>query len=431
MTDNTHDIENTTPQGGHYETEVTYEVIESGPSRRRMLAIILVILVILLSTAGVFAWKASKPAGAPSGATANGMRWIRSIYGWGDLPAELLQTPVDTAVAPDGTIWTVSGKTKLVGFNPDGTLNRLIEFPRGEEDGQVMSIEGMDVADDGTIYLADFGRDAVHEISPDGEMVFSIRIQSPSEVAVRGDRVAVAAASGIAVLTRDGELVSQWASRGNAPDQVDIPHGIVWVDDNTLLVSDTHNRRVKAYTADGELLYVAPAAMGTAPDAGVRAGMDTVESTITPYQLPAGMTLDGSGRVLLVDPFVFAVMAVDPSTGELLTQWGDFGAEDGTFAYPTGLDYDADRDYFVVADTANNRLQIIALPGSGGSALAGVRRALDGPVWLCFIPLLLLLIAFILWISKRRREQRDETDANEAVEASSEYIVGQEVNNTK
>ena len=403
------------PQGGHYETEVTYEVIESGPSRRRVLAAVLVVLMILLAVAGVFVWNISRPAGAPAEAAAGGMSWVRSIYGWGDQPAELLQTPVDAAVAPNGTIWTVSGKTTLVGFNPDGTLERLVPFERGDEDGKVVSIEGMDVGDDGTIYLADFGRNAVHAVSPQGEMELSILVQQPSEVAVRGDRIAVAAAQGIAVFTTDGELVAQWGSRGNAADQVDIPHGIAWVDDDTIIVADTHNRRVKAYFPDGRLKYIAPAAMEVAPDAGIDAGMDSTEDTSTPYQLPSGMTVDGSGRVLLVDPFVFAIMAVDPADGELTETWGDFGATDGTFAYPTGIDYDAERDYFVVADTANNRLQVIELPDSGGSALAGAKRALDGPVWLCSIPLALLLIAIILWISKRRRKDDDaEIESDES-----------------
>ena len=52
------------------------------------------------------------------------------------------------------------------------------------------------------------------------------------------------------------------------------------------------------------------------------------------------------------------------------------------------------------------------LPGSGGSALSGAKRALDGPVWLCAIPLILLLIAIVLWISKRRRAD-DEVEVED------------------
>ncbi|MBN2247768.1 MAG: NHL repeat-containing protein [Coriobacteriia bacterium] len=395
-------VDNNESPGGHYETEVTYEVIETGSSRRRLLAAVLVILVVLLAVAGVFVWRNSQPAGAPAGVTDDGMEWVRSVYAWGKTPAELLQAPVDVAVGPDGTIWTVSGKTTLVGFSPDGTLRRLVPFERGGEQGQVMSIEGMDVGDDGTLYLADFGQNSIHVVSPEGEILDSFGVQLPVEVAVRGDRLAVAASNGIAVMTTTGELVSQWGSRGNAPDQVDLPHGIVWADDETILVSDTHNRRIKAYFPDGRLRYIAPESMETAPDAGVQA-MESKESTLTPYQLPSGMTLDAAGRVLLVDPFAFAVMAVDPATGALSDTWGDFGAVDGSFAYPTGIDYDAERDYYVIADTANNRLQVVELPGSGGAALAEVRRAVDGPVWLCAIPLILLIIAIVLWISKRRR----------------------------
>lgn len=398
------------PEGGHYETEVTYEVIEGGGNRRRLLAIILVILVLLLIGASYLVWSMTRPAGAPSAEQTDGLRWVRSIYAWGDKPENLLTGPVDAAVAPDGTIWTVSGKTTLVGFKPDGTLEKLVPFERGLEDGQVISIEGLDVDEDGNIYLCDYGRNFIHVVSPEGEMLLSIGVQLPSEVAVRGDRMAVAAANGIAVMTTDGELVSQWGSRGNAEDQVDIPHGIVWADDDTILVSDTHNRRIKAYSPDGRLKYIAPEGMSTAPKAGLQSTSASEDATLTPYQLPSSMTLDNAGRVLLVDPFVFAVMHVDPATGELVEQWGEFGATDGTFAYPTGIDYDVDRDYFVVADTANNRLQIIEVPGSGGSVLAKARRTLDGPIWLCSIPLLLLVVALILWVSKRRRRARQETE---------------------
>src|SRR5580698_9716947 len=34
--------------------------------------------------------------------------------------------------------------------------------------------------------------------------------------------------------------------------------------------------------------------------------------------------------------------------------------------YPTGIAYDKTRDWFAVADTSNNRVQIIRLPGTGG-----------------------------------------------------------------
>jgi DNA-binding beta-propeller fold protein YncE len=392
-------------EGGHYETEVVYEVVE-GPSRRRVLAAILIVLILLLIAATMFVATLARPAGTPQGVAEDGMRWVRSIYGWGQTSAELLTGPVDVAVAPDGTIWTVSGKATLVGFDPDGGLHDLVPFERGEADGQVVSIEGIDVDEDGNIYLCDFGRNMVHIVSPEGVMELSIGIQAPTEIAVRGDRMAVASAFGIAVVTTDGELVAQWATRGNAADQVDIPHGIIWVDDDTILVSDTHNRRLKAYSADGRLLYITPAAMENAPQAGVQSGTEQSEdSTMTPYQLPAGMTLDAAGRAVLVDAFNFSIVAVGTGDGEILDTWGEFGATDGTFAYPTGIDYDGARDYYVVADTANNRIQIVELPDSGGSPLARQRRLLDGPVWLCSIPLLLLVLAVVIAASKRVRKR--------------------------
>lgn len=392
---------------GRYETEVIYEVVDNS-RRRRTLAAVLVVLILLLIGVGWFVWSVSRPAGVPSKSVTKNFEWVRSIYGWGKGADELLKGPVDVAVAPDGTIWTVSGKTTLVGFRPDGTASRVVPFARGMEEGQVNSIEGMDVGEDGVIYAADYGQNKVHAISAEGEILRSIGIQLPIEVAVRGDMLAVAAANGVAVFTTDGELVSQFASRGNGRDQVDLPHGIVWVDDDTILVSDTHNRRVKAYSPDGKLEYVAPASMEVAVRPGVMPSEGERVAAETPYQLPSGMTLDAAGRPILVDPFNFEIYALSSEDASITAKWGEFGYSDGQFAYPTGIDYDPARDYFVVADTANNRLQVIALPGSGGGALAGLRRSLSGPIWLCAIPLMLLLMAAAIGVGQRRRRTRQE-----------------------
>ncbi len=396
------------PSEGQYVTEVVYEEVDNGRQRKLLLAV-LVVLVILFSGVGIFVWRVSQPAGLPTAETTDDFEWIRSIYGWGTSPEELLNGPVDVAVAPDGTIWTVSGKTTLVGFLPDGRAQQVFAYERGGEEGQVGSIEGLDVGDDGLIYAADYGLNVVHVISPQGEILRTIGVQLPIEVAVRGDRLAVAAGPGIAVFTTDGELVSQFGSRGNGEDQVDLPHGIVWQSDDVILVSDTQNRRIKAYSPDGRLLYVAPESMRTATRAGVMSSEGEREAADTPYQLPSGMTLDGSGRPILVDPFNFEIYALASTDASITARWGGFGYGDGEFAYPTGIDYDAERDYFVVADTANNRLQIVGLPGSGGSALAGLRRTISGPVWLCSIPLVLLLIAVL--VAVRRRAERKRIDS--------------------
>ncbi len=396
--------ENINPQG-EYRTETVIEVVDTS-RQRRVLSIALIVLLILIAAVGYYALQFTKAPGAPSAGDIGGIEWVRSIYGWGESPNQLLGAVVDVAVAPDGSIWTVSNKTTVVAFNPDGTTKNVFAFERGGKEGQVGSIEGLDVGDDGLIYLADFGNDQIHVMDASGRFVRHIKVQRPSEVAVRDGRIAVAAIAGIGVLDTQGNLISQWGSRGAGKDQVDIPHGIAWGADGNVYVSDSQNRRIKAYTPEGRLIYIQPAAL----EEGTRIGdfrETSKESTSTlPYQLPAGMTVDAAGRVVLVDPFEFAIIAQDPKTGNVTGRWGEFGRQDGMFAYPTGISYDQVRDYYVVADTANNRLQVVRLPGSGGNVLTTLRRNLTGPIWICAIPLILLLLALVIAVIRRRNKRR-------------------------
>ena len=73
-------------------------------------------------------------------------------------------------------------------------------------------------------------------------------------------------------------------------------------------------------------------------------------------------------------------------------------------------------------DTQNGRVQIIRLPGSGGSGLAGANRVLTGPLRACIIPLLLIILAIVAGIiyrvMKRRKNKRLAPVAEHAAEES-------------
>ncbi|MDI6901753.1 MAG: NHL repeat-containing protein [Anaerosomatales bacterium] len=381
---------------------VEERVVEYVTNRRQrgLLIIALVALFLLLIGLIVGVTMLSSPVGAPTeGDLPEDIEWVRSIYGWGTAPEQALASPVDAAVAPDGTIWVVSGKTTIVAFEPDGSLERLVELPFGEGEGQVSALEGLDVADDGSVYVCDYGNNKVIVLSPEGELTNEWSVQLPNEIAVQGDRVALAAAFGVGVFTTEGEPISTWGSRGAGLENFDLPHGIAFGENGEVFVSDTHNERVKAYTQDGRLLWVSRTS-------GVPASEASAEATGSAYQLPAGMTFDAAGRLLVVDPFEFAIFALDPETGDITDRYGDFGSADGLFAYPTGVSYDDARDWFVVADTANNRVQIIRLAGSGGNAVvAAIATAFDRPIWLFLLPILLLLAALAVAVARRKRQR--------------------------
>lgn len=417
------------PEPQEYYTETVVEYVDN---RRQRAALGIVVLLLFLLLIGVtYAVVRLTPGkGAPTGKAdlPEGIEWVRSIYGWGSAPDQALRTPTDVAIARDGTIWVVSGHEMIAGFNPDGSPKKAF---KAEGAG---SPEGIAVGPDGNLYVADFAGQLL-AYSTDGELIDSWKVELPSEVDVRDGKIAVASAYGVAVFTFDDEmLLKLGGARGWAEDQFDLPHGIRLGDDGTLFVSDTQNRRVKAYGPDGRIKWIS----GEAPDrskpgvADVRSGETSIGAQ--PFALPSGMTIDGNGRIVLVDPFKFRIAVLDPNTGEVVREkradgspgrqafYGEYGAADGFFSYPTGIDYDPARDWFAVADTANNRVQIIRLPGSGGSIFAPILGAFRAPMLVCCIPWILLLVALGLALARRRRERELAEQAGAGPDAAASAV---------
>lgn len=391
----------------------TETIVEYAENRQRKtvfvaLVVVLVLLIVLLagSAFAVLYW-ARGQSGAPTAAELpEDLGWVRSIYGWGETLDTSLAAPSDVAIAEDGSIWAVSGSQMIVGFNPDGSLKQLIQPERGFGQGQVNTLESITIGPDDTIYVTDQGKGSIERFAPDGTWLGQWPVALPIEVASDGgDRLGVTGEGSFGILKMLGEnaeVLGSWGSRGSGEEQFDLPHGIAFGADGVVFVSDTHNARVKAFDKSGKRLWTSEGA-----PRGYEQSQESTTQSI--FQLPSGMTVDGRGRVVVADPFGFNLTVLDPASGALIDQYGDFGAEDGFFAYPTGVDYDEDRDWFAVADTANNRIQIVRIPGSGASPIAAIRRNLVGPVWICCIPLFLLLTAVIA-AALRRRRSRETTD---------------------
>jgi sugar lactone lactonase YvrE len=405
-----------------------YEVVDQRDrNQRRPLAIILALLILLLIGLAYLAFSLSKlNGGAGNDRGLEGLRWIRSIYGYGPQPAQQLRRPTDTAIETDGSIWVADGQnSRLLRFAPDGGFISGINLVRGLKARQVAALEAIDVDAQGTLYITDGVRNRVLKLRPDGTILTEWPIPFPGDVVVGSDRVVVTGPSGIAVFDTAGKQIALiGTTRGKSSALFDIPRGTAIGEDGTIYVSDTQNKRVKAYDKNGELLWISKGLHKDVIDEKTGDVKETVpvsskvHGTRHAMQLPVGLVLDGSGRLVVVDPFEFGLWVLDPKKhGQLVAHYGQPGERDGLFIYPTRMDYDPARDWFAVADTNNDRVQIVSIPGSGGSLGTRLRRILDFPWWICCLPLIALVIAALLIATaKRRARDADSADAAEQLE---------------
>jgi len=408
--------------------EYVEEVIEYKDTRRvrLLLAIILALLALLLAYFGYQVYRAQQGEGGAASGDSNGMAWVRSIYGWGDGSDQRLLSPNTVAVGPDGLIWTNSRNRAAVAFNPDGSFDRILESsatsasveatqsPDSAAGPTVSAVFSLDVDGDNNLYICDNAEGNILQFTPEAGLKQGWSVPGVNKVSVNDSRVVALSTGAIGVFGHEtGETYFQFGSRGPGALQFDYPMGAHIDEENFVYVADTQNRRVRKFDPTGTLLWDA----GTVPNRATANSMDTTASAASLFEIPSGVTTDANGRVVVVDAFKFQIIVLDGETGEKIASYGDYGQADGLFDNPAAIAYDAERDYFVVADTGNNRLQVLRLPGSSNNETgAALRRLFDRPVWICCLPFLVLLIAAIVLALSRRRQRKRKAAAALAAE---------------
>jgi len=432
-TDNTTPTSSGGPAGAPDETfEYIEEVVEYRDTRklRILLSVILAILILLLLGVGYALLTLSNgKGGAVKRSGVNDMVWVRSIYGWGNTEDKKLVTPNSVAIGPDGMLWTNSRNRYAVAFNADGTFDRILMSnpttsssqatseaaglsPMGEAAKPVKSggpgvsaIFSLDVDKANNLYIGDDSQGHVMEFTPEGRIRQGWKIPGLVKMAANQRRVAVVSKGSLGVFEQaTGVPVFSFGTRGQGDNEFDFPVGVHIDDAGNVYVADTQNRRVRKYAPSGRHLWDA----GTPPDRTDASAHDVRSAAETKglFELPTGVTTDANGRVIVTDAFRYQLVVLDGKTGKKIASYGEFGLADGQFNNPSAVAYDAARDYFLVADTDNNRLQVVRLPGSSNSAVnSTVRRAMDRPIWILCLPFLLLLIAALIsWLVRRRRD---------------------------
>lgn len=408
--------------------EYVEEVVEYRDTRglRTLLGIVLIILLLLLIGVGYTLWKTSSVAGGATNANKGAgdkMVWVRSIYGWGATQSEQLLAPNAVAVGPDGTIWTNSDNHIAVAFTPQAKLLRVLRsnpatstaatgsagtHPGTARSGGngVSAIFSLDLDPANNLYISDDANGHLLKFTPDGNLIKGWSIPGISKVSVNGNDVAVLGKASLGVFNPDtGADVFAFGSRGQGANQFDLPVGVHIDDKGYVYVADTQNQRVRKYTPSGRLMWDA----GTVP---TRQFQSHVQAPKGIFQLPTGVTTDANGRVVVIDAFNYNITVLDGATGKKIAAYGSYGQDDGYFDNPSSIAYDRTRDYFVVADSGNNRLQIVRIPGSAPALSVGgaIARTFENPAWILCCPFLLILLAIVTTaaLSRRRRAKAVE-----------------------
>ena len=368
--------------------------------RRWLVGVMVVLAAILigLMTALVSAVKTDVPAIVDRAGQSAPMVWERSIYSIGAGAESLLLAPTSVAVSPAGAIYVTEPQRGRVDvFNSAGAF--VTALAPIDEDGTPVfgRPESVEVDEVGNVFVADPVAGEVHAFNAGLELVRSIPVpDEPTGSAAWGRELYVLGRGRVNVVdVASGTVVRWFGSLGDSEGEINAYHGIA-VDGDGVYIADALNRRVIAFNHQGDWLWEATGRRSDDRDSG------------TAWQLPQDLTIDASGRIVVVDALGFDLSAMLPGSDLVVARWGENGAADGSFSYPSSVAYDAEYDRFVVADTKNNRVQIVSLPGSAPVATSIVKTVVVGPWRYLTIPLgialtLIALASSFLVLRVRKR----------------------------
>ncbi|MFN8524841.1 MAG: glycosyltransferase family 39 protein [Chloroflexota bacterium] len=213
-----------------------------------------------------------------------------------------LVEPVDVELDGDGAAWVLDAENGWVTrFAPDGSRRRI-----GGPNLGTYKPRGLGIGPSGSIFIANTGGHQIIELLPDGSTGAIIgpetggpeTIRQPTDVAVapNGDLLVVSAErNAVLRLDRQGRYQTHWAISGS--DTVRGPHVAIGPDGG-VYVTDPRTGRVGRYGMDGQQAGVIEA---------------TRQGRI--MKTPVGIAVATTGRVLVADPTLGAVVAIDLDGG--------------------------------------------------------------------------------------------------------------------
>ena len=239
-----------------------------------------IVLVVLGSATGFFVYRYKN-------------RPVPTVIGWkahvstiaGDGSPLVLSDPFGVAVAADGTIYVADAgeSNRIRKISPDGSVATLAGGSEGFADGAGTSASfntpsALALGPDGNLYVADTGNNCIRKITPDGTVSTVAGngtagyVDGPAATAEFNGPIGLAVSSSgdiyvadtyndvIRMITTAGEVttIAGGGTPGSADGEqktalFDTPSGIIVVENSSLIVADTGNRRLRKVSAEGNV----------------------------------------------------------------------------------------------------------------------------------------------------------------------------------
>ncbi len=173
------------------------------------------------------------------------------------------------------------------------------------------------------------------------------RLQRPRAMAIDAeDRLFIVDfLARIHVFDADGKFLHAWQTPDHANGK---PTGIT-VQDDRLLVADTHYYRVLSYTLEGQLVEAESLGGTNGPNPGE-------------FGLVTDAVRDSTGALYVSEYGGYDRIQKFSPEGEFLLDWGQYGDEPGQFNRPQNLLIDP-QDRIWVCDACNHRIQVFDAQG--------------------------------------------------------------------
>jgi sugar lactone lactonase YvrE len=245
-------------------------------------------------------------------------------------------------------------------FEPDGRFVRafgegLFDFPHAIAMGV-----------DGLLYCTDVEGHRVRVFTPQGDLVRTIGTGAPSDTGYTTDFTTITRAAGpfnrptkmVTAATGDlfasdgygnarihhfdatGGFRSSWGEPGSAPGHFNIPHSVLLLPDERVLVCDRENNRIQVFNLSGRFLtewtdFARPDDICVDDEGNVYVAELGEQAALFPFMRPPW----GQNRV--------ARISVLDLQGRVQTRWGEGTQVGVTFVAPHGIAVDRHGDIYV------------------------------------------------------------------------------------